>query len=119
MDVGWDNNTRTVELITNNTPEYYDLYLPDKECYEMFSKMNYEGEMPRKLSKLFKIFYTGTRYELYPSGMTVDKYLDNIVFPGYDYLGLNTVETGEEFLFGNNCFFMDVDKRLVTAHQCN
>lgn len=72
MDIHWNNDTRTVSLITNNNPEFYDLY--------MTVDYNNDFEPIVELSNIFKLYYNGSRYELYPMGITVKEYMDQYIW---------------------------------------
>lgn len=90
----------------------YILHIWNPEVQDYYISSNYIK------SSYYKIIYTGNRYELYPTGMTVREFLEKYV--GSDnYINNTYIDNkwdDERYLFGHNFYMVDVDLKEVRAH---
>lgn len=93
MDVYWDQETRTVELVTNREPEEFRLMVKKGSDYDRLV-----------LSPDYKILYNGSRYELYPTGKTLEEFYNEDIFLKMQQ-GIDVWDSIEN-LYGNNYFTM-------------
>lgn len=116
MDVYWDQETKTVSLLTNNDYEEYDIFVYNYDNNDCTSYTRVPIEQ-------FKIVYTGSRYELYPTEMTLEEYMfKNAWMPlekaDYDGKVYDQLYTSEN-LYLASVFFIDVGNGIVEGHHAN